>query len=236
MNVDIMQMNPNIAAVHYKEYRKRVRLNRELRLAEAQKKVAEGGKIFRAGRIEKSQVEKEDEQLMQAYREMAKGQRIINAASVIREAKLNKQQLPNLAIGRADWTECFLLWKSYGNGHFQFSKDRWGESLYGNRKSYKHGSVDFPLHTLTANVQNQEWRKSHDHPTLPVQALVPSIPPALRPAGDLADYYILWEAVWEKKAPVDPLLLKHISGHLYTVVAQWDLSPIERSVLEGRIT
>jgi hypothetical protein len=30
--------------------------------------------------------------------------------------------------------------------------------------------------------------------------------------------------------------LKHISGPMYSVITQWDLTPVERAVLEGRIT
>ena len=35
---------------------------------------------------------------------------------------------------------------------------------------------------------------------------------------------------------VDPILLRHIAGHMYAVLAQWDLTPLERSVIEKRIT
>lgn len=36
-----------------------------------------------------------------------------------------------------------------------------------------------------------------------------------------------------KEAPVDPALLKHIGGDLYAVVATWDLTDLERAVLDG---
>src|SRR5208282_779437 len=65
MNIQTMQMNPNIARVLYKEYRKKVREHHAERLKKANEKVVEGGKTFRAGRIEKSLIEKEDEALMQ---------------------------------------------------------------------------------------------------------------------------------------------------------------------------
>jgi hypothetical protein len=64
---------------------------------------------------------------------------------------------------------------------------------------------------------------------------VPLIPPRLRPAGDLSNYHILWEANWQAP-PTDPLLLRHLSGPLYAVLACWDLTPIERAVMGQGVT
>jgi hypothetical protein len=36
-------------------------------------------------------------------------------------------------------------------------------------------------------------------------------------------------------APVDPLLVRHLQGSLYAIVAAWDLTPLERAVLMGRL-
>ncbi|OWK42111.1 hypothetical protein FRUB_04189 [Fimbriiglobus ruber] len=53
---------------------------------------------------------------------------------------------------------------------------------------------------------------------------------------------ILWEVEqWADHrldvAPdIDPYLLKHITGSLYAVIAEWDLTELERSILRGRIT
>lgn len=236
MNVTTMQMSPFIARAHFKEYRKKVRAHRAERLAKAASDVHLTGRALRSARAAKTEIEKEDTILMAAYAEMAKGQRILNIQSVLQAAGLNKQQLPVLAIGRADWKEAVLTTRQrYSVQHyFLFSRDRWGGSTDG-RGNYRYGDIEVPLRTFTANLQNQEWRKSNNLPTLPATALLPSIPPHLRPKGDLAEYYILWEAEWKATAPVDPLLLKHVAGFIYTVVAQWDLTPIERSVLEGRI-
>jgi hypothetical protein len=40
--------------------------------------------------------------------------------------------------------------------------------------------------------------------------------------------------VWDNTAPVDPMLLKKINDNFYVVVAQWDLTELERSVLGQR--
>jgi hypothetical protein len=64
--------------------------------------------------------------------------------------------------------------------------------------------------------------------------MVPPVPPGLQPKFGLGNYHILWEAEWEMVAPKDPALLKHIGGDLYAVLATWDLTEIERTVLAGR--
>lgn len=68
-------------------------------------------------------------------------------------------------------------------------------------------------------------------------AIVPTIPPRLRPPHNLSGYHILWEAEWGQEdvlPPGDPALLRHLGGDLYAVLAVWDLTPLERSVLAGR--
>lgn len=69
------------------------------------------------------------------------------------------------------------------------------------------------------------------------RAIVPLIPPGLRPVGDLKNYHVVFEADWAKVAPPaprDPALLKHIGGDLYAVLAVWDLTDLERAVLSRR--
>lgn len=66
-------------------------------------------------------------------------------------------------------------------------------------------------------------------------AQVPMIPPVHRPNGAITRYRILFEAVWERRPPVDPILLRHVSGPFYVVLAQRDLSPLEQAVLRARL-
>lgn len=232
MDIQTISMDPRIAAIHYKDYRKKVREHRALRLKEAEKKILEGGRTIRAGRTERSLIEKEDEALMFSYREMAKGQRVLNVASVMKSLGLDPvKQLPVLAIAQADWPRV----------HFRtdrprvfFASEHWAswDHRYGR---YKKGALHFPWDTFRAELYDEEWRKQHNKPRVQnLVALVPAIPAHLRPAGDLSGYHILFEARWTHEAPPDPLLLKHVSGYIYTVVAQWDLTPIEKAILEGR--
>ncbi len=236
MQVQPMSMDPRVAAIHFKDYRKKVRQHREERLNAARLKDVEGNKLRRASYSEKSLIEKEDEVLMESYRVMAQGQRIINVASVMHGAGRNKQHLPKLAIGLASWKEVFLVTRATGMAVFNATQWPYEKYNNGNRVGWKDGAISFPQHTFGAELSNAEWRTGQNLPALPVKAIVPSIPLYLRPAGDLSQYHVLWEAEWTPSAPVDPLLLKHVAGQMYSVLAQWDLTDIERSVLEGRIS
>ena len=51
----------------------------------------------------------------------------------------------------------------------------------------------------------------------------------------LTGYHVLWEAEWQQVVPRDPFLLRHIGGDLYSVVAAWDLTDLERSVIAARL-
>ena len=63
-------------------------------------------------------------------------------------------------------------------------------------------------------------RKVPSDPRL--RALVPTIPPRLRPPHKLSGYHLLFEAEWAEHAPPvpeDPALLKHLGGDLYVLLA-----------------
>jgi hypothetical protein len=67
-------------------------------------------------------------------------------------------------------------------------------------------------------------------------AMVPMVPPDVLPprGADLSKHFILWEVEsWDVSPPVDPILLRPIGGDLYAVVAQWDLTEIERTIIAG---
>lgn len=232
MNIATHQMDPRIARIHYMDYRRKVREHRAARLAEAQKQVVEGGKVFRAGRTKRALIEKEDEALMLSYREMARGNRILNIEQVMGEMGIEAKEarLPILAIARADWTHVHAR---LSNNFVVFSKDSWPHWDYRSER-FRDGAVAIPQRVYPAELTNEHWRKGQNLPLLGHKALVPAIPPMLRPAGELSEYHVLFEARWEHAAPPDPLLLKHVVGHIYTVLAQWDLTPVEKMILEGR--
>ena len=65
---------------------------------------------------------------------------------------------------------------------------------------------------------------------------MPLVPIDLRPKRGLANYHILWEAIWQNVPPVDPLLLRRVGpGDLWIVVAAWDLTEVEQAALAARV-
>ena len=83
--------------------------------------------------------------------------------------------------------------------------------------------------------REQTWRSKHTMvPLVPAQ-----VKQQLRQSNrsmKLENYHVLWEVEewYERRViepPIDPFLLKHIGGTLYAVLAEWDLTELERSVL-----
>jgi hypothetical protein len=64
--------------------------------------------------------------------------------------------------------------------------------------------------------------------------MVPLIPAPLMPKISLAYFHILWGAVWKEVPPTDPYLLRHLGGTLFSIVAAWDLTAVERAAMSRR--
>lgn len=240
MEVQMLSMDPRIAAIHYKDYRKKVRQHREERLKKAISLNTEGNQLRRQSAKDISLIEKEDVIMMASYREMAKGQRILNVANAIRGAGLCSEKfLPKLAIARANWEHCHLRFDNGSVNNVVFSAEAWVQTTWRSDANRRYLApkrvIPFLSSIFGAELTNAEWRKGRNLPVADKQrAAVPAIPAHLRPAGDLEEFFILFEAEWDKHAPPDPLLLKHVGGHMYSVLAQWDLTDVEKAVLEGR--
>lgn len=150
-----------------------------------------------------------DRLIMESYRQLSLGKRVINARDAIVSAGVDQKNHPRLAFAQADAEFCW-----YRRDEFYWSETaRWRVN---SAKKFKLPASSFPHFS--------EYE---------LKAIVPTIPPDLRPAGQLHRYHILWEADWQK-VPVDPMLLKHIGGPLYAVLAVWDLTDVERAILGMR--
>jgi hypothetical protein len=236
MNIPIIEMDQGAANKAYRDYRRSVLESRAARRANLREQGHLLGKTIRMLRSERSRMEREDEELMLAHKALAAGQRLINLPQVMRTAGVQLETfLPALAIARADWTDCFFRVEN-GVPYFNDTRDigyaARHRSIYGTTDKTRvvrlTGSV-FPRETVDFT-----WRWSRKL-YYPVQAIVPSVPPHLRPAK-LGTYFILWDAVWTPAPPADPLLLKRVSRDIFAIVAQWDLTPLEQSILEGRLS
>src|SRR4051812_13370873 len=132
-----------------------------------------------------------DAEIAAIYKRIAHGKTVIRALESIRNAGLNDQGLPKLAIARADMPS---VWFRTDGARVSFQEERWNRS---NSSKSKNIRVDWPGVKDTQNYH---------------EAIVPIIPVHLRPKRGLANYHILWEAEWTKRYPVDPYLLRRFGG------------------------
>lgn len=167
-----------------------------------------------------------DEELRKAYRALSGGLKVIDVPLAIANAGLNAELLPKLAIARGDWD--FVHTWVYDDGRYVFAKNPRSWSTRGDRQVVTHNvSVRMPGRPVDRNPAGK--------------AQVPSVPPAHRPKGHLgkggvlSGYRILFEAVWVRQPPKDPLLLRHIGGPFYAVLAEWDLTELEQSILRQQL-
>jgi hypothetical protein len=177
--------------------------------------------------IKENRATKDDILIARAYHALLRGRKVIDAEKAIVDAGRYPvghrwQAMPKLAIARADWPHVQAGYTHHPtrNRVIRFQRERWsrGNAL----------KIDVPVSQFRDGLTWDQLNVSDR------RALVPSIPPQFRPADSLHNYFILFEADWSS-APVDPLLLKHLGGVFYVVLAAWDLTPIEQAVLRQRL-
>lgn len=159
------------------------------------------------------------------FKALADGKQLLNLYDALKAGGLDDLNRPRLAIAVADWQWCHLQMHHYSDGTHRFAMSEpklWATRFSARNRITIPRSV-FPPRPAGASPRTQ-------------RAVVPTIPPGVRPRWNLANYHILWEAVWEPVPPTDPLLLRRLQGAapLYVILAQWDLTELERSILSGR--
>lgn len=164
-----------------------------------------------------------DGELMRGYKALKEGKQLIRLSETISAGGVDDEGKPKLAIARAD--ERAATFNRNRDGSIRFSP------INGSRA--RDRSFFLPAGTLPPVAFGVEFNSGWD-----LQALVPIVPPRFRPpgSGKLTGYHVLWEAVWQRRprAPRDPALLRHLGGDLWAVLAVWDLTDLERAVLEMR--
>jgi hypothetical protein len=176
-----------------------------------------------------------DRALAASYKAIAEGSSLIDIEATMRETPLHENGLPKLAIVRADFKEVFLKMWSY-----DYSGVMAGTQLFaeGRRVKTRAGTarIEFPPDTFPRKnpATGQDWPY---HTYFDVhRAPVPLIPPQFRPADAYANYHILWEVdTWSRVAPKDPLLLRRVTGQIYAIVAQWNLTDLERLIMDASL-
>jgi hypothetical protein len=161
------------------------------------------------------------------YEALEKGLTVIDVGAAIRDGGFDAKMRPRLAIARADRRQVSFTWySSEDTGTFDASA---GFSM-------EHESL---MHRVNFNRRRNQsegnWGK-----TVGGFALVPLIPADVRPKGQAKDWHILWEVEqWADKqigavADRDPYLLRRLAGDLFVILAEWDLTEVERLVTQGR--
>ena len=163
----------------------------------------------------RGQLTKADQLAKKAYRELAKGRRIVNLLDAFRMTGIDEHQRPRLAIARADWPKVWATrrWARGGTRVYAFAGGdggTWARSA---------GMMEVPPEIFGENVSANT-----------LSAGVPIIPPRFRPEDNLSKYHILFEAAWEEVPPVDPFLLRLLEWPMFVILAQWDLTPVERMI------
>jgi len=161
-----------------------------------------------------------------AYKALSKGRRILDIADAFKRTGLDQNWCPRLAMLPATATRCYY---PAGRSEHQFFQLERGVSTW--RRSYaKHRCFTVPVGALSSGETAPEAFRNKDF-----FAQVPIIPAPLMPKIALSNFHILWEPVWREEPPVDPFLLRCLGGALYVVEAAWDLTPVERAVMRGRV-
>jgi hypothetical protein len=188
---------------------------------------AEAETLYRKYKEHAAYSEPIDWEVQRTYDLLRKGKVVIRALESIKQAGLNREFLPKLALAPATAKECNL--SRHKNGSFVMSPyERWSRSHKHNLNFIENTFV-FPQECFPMRTWGRETVTDH-------KAILPTVPVHLRPKRGLENYHVLWEAEWEPLPPHDPFLLRRIGkADLWLVVAHWELTSVEMAALSTRI-
>lgn len=179
--------------------------------------------LFRQYRAHRAYSAPIDQEIQRTYQLIAQGRVVIQALDSIKRAGVGQDALPKLAIARATEPNCWLTDIRNGGCRMQTKLSSWSS----NDTRHRRHHIDFPADSFPGLDPRGRWT---------IMSMVPIVPIHLRPKRGLENYHILYEAVWRKEVPVDPLLLRRIGeGDLWVVVAAWDLTTVEQAALAARL-
>lgn len=174
------------------------------------------------------------EQCILGYQALAEGKKLIHLDGAIRAGGYHTSGYPKLAVARAYRERVRFRWRnteqlaSYDSRESTWSSPRRGNPGTLIRRVYMQREP---------NVQ-----RGGGYVSLDGWAQVPLLPAEHRPLrGQLRDWFILWEVEqWfardsQVEPDKDPMLLEHVAGQLYAVVAEWQLTELERAVMAGAL-
>lgn len=166
----------------------------------------------------------EDDKLQSLYAAVSKGARVLNLAAAFKQVGLNEKGEPRIAIARADWKSVSFIprrglgtenWDALGGGGFT-DRSQWDRTATARNIALPRGTFD-----------NERLVRGR------LQSPVPHVPPEVRPKYGLHNYHILFEVKQWRAYPVDPYLMRRISGMLFVVEAEWELTELEAALLSS---
>lgn len=160
-------------------------------------------------------------QVLKGYQALAEGTPVLSLSMALAEGGFDAEGRPRLAVARADREQVMFRWAANIMTFNTLRRSDWnyqGDLL-----------LQFPADAPPKRNWERNW------------ALVPMVPADVRPAtGQLREFFVFWEVEqWFKSPRIaqpdhDPYLLKRLGGDLFAVVAEWELTELERAVMLGR--
>jgi hypothetical protein len=163
------------------------------------------------------------------YEAMEEGLTVIDVGAAIREGGFDEKMRPKLAIARADRRQVEFEWRG--------SNDI---------ATFNTASPNANGHQSRGLIERVNFNRRHGQrdgkwdTDVRGFALVPLIPADVRPEGQQRNWHIIWEVeqwadqrIGARAAP-DPYLLRRLSGDLFVILAEWNLTEVELLVTQGR--
>jgi len=200
---------------------------------EATKQVQALKQLFKQNKSIKQQQIYQD--MRKVYGHMHHGGKVIDIYQAFKGTGLDEDNNPKIAIARADATKVHLWKQANGGAIFTSKNDRWNPGKA--RKTL--GDIQIPSGIFEWEYNHPEHRHRTYIKNPAVSTIAPLIPAQIlidEVKHNLKNYFILWEVEeWKPEPPVDPILLKQLTPNLFGVLATWDLTEIERSIIRSHI-
>ena len=172
--------------------------------------------------------------LYQVSKFMRHGKKVIDIYESFKKSGLNEDGNPKLAICPADAKRCYLVRRSEGSALFSGRRIRYRytppRTSYGDI-ALPEDTFDFPK-TEYGSLMGDDFLET-TVPLIPAKILVQEVKVLLK------NFHILWEVepdAWKTmRPPRYPILLKRLTPNVFGILATWNLTPLERAIIRGRL-